>query len=93
MQTDADDAVSAKPADVPRSGASPAKADAKGPQGPGASRAKDGQAEQSAPARRPEPPVLPQVSRDEEDRGWGDRPSSDDRDDDWYQRERPPHHG
>ena len=35
-------------------------------------------------------PVLPEVSRDETDVGWGDEPSE--RDDDWYRRERPPHH-
>jgi hypothetical protein len=42
------------------------------------------------PADRDEP-VLPDVSRDELDVGWGDEPSE--RDDDWYRRERPPHHG
>ncbi len=31
------------------------------------------------------------VSRDETDVGWGDAPGE--RDDDWYRRERPPHHG
>jgi hypothetical protein len=36
-------------------------------------------------------PVLPSVTRDEQDVGWGDEPSE--RDDDWYRRERPPHHG
>jgi hypothetical protein len=35
--------------------------------------------------------VLPQRSSDEEDVGWGDRPSE--YDDDWYLAERPPHHG
>jgi hypothetical protein len=35
-------------------------------------------------------PVLPDVSRDETDLGWGDEPRE--RDDDWYRRERPPHH-
>jgi hypothetical protein len=40
------------------------------------------------PAR--EEPVLPDVTRDERDVGWGDEPSE--RDDDWYRRERPPHH-
>jgi len=46
------------------------------------------------PAKGAEPaedPVLPQVSRDELDVGWGDEPGE--RDDDWYRRERPPHHG
>lgn len=45
------------------------------------------------PAKRPgqpEDPVLPQISRDELDVGWGDEPGE--RDDDWYRRERPPHH-
>jgi hypothetical protein len=35
-------------------------------------------------------PVLPGRSRDEVDVGWGDGPG--DRDDEWYRRERPPHH-
>jgi hypothetical protein len=37
-----------------------------------------------------EEPVLPTVSRDEVDVGWGDEPAQ--RDDEWYRRERPPHH-
>lgn len=37
-----------------------------------------------------EEPLLPDVTRDERDRGWGD--DSSERDLDWYQRERPPHH-
>jgi hypothetical protein len=41
-------------------------------------------------ARKSEDPVLPEVSRDETDVGWGDEPRE--RDDDWYRRERPPHH-
>jgi len=48
----------------------------------------------SEPAARPaqrEEPVLPDVSSDELDVGWGDEPSE--RDDEWYRRERPPHHG
>lgn len=36
-------------------------------------------------------PVLPRVTRDEAAGGWGERPD-DDRSDDWYLRERPPHH-
>jgi hypothetical protein len=47
-----------------------------------------------APTPRPperDEPLLPDVSRDELDVGWGDEPSE--RDDDWYRRERPPHHG
>jgi len=39
------------------------------------------------PAHEPE---ARQVSRDETDEGWGDRPTG--RDDEWYRRERPPHH-
>ena len=41
-------------------------------------------------ATDPEDPVLPTVSRDERDVGWGDGPGE--RDDEWYRRERPPHH-
>jgi hypothetical protein len=43
----------------------------------------------------PEPddePVLPQTTDDERELGWGDEPGSGRRDDEWYQRERPPHH-
>jgi len=36
-------------------------------------------------------PVLPSVTRDESEVGWGDEPGQ--RDDEWYLRERPPHHG
>ncbi len=50
-------------------------------------------------ARRPGPtddePVLPSVTRDELDEGWGDERGRDgggERDEDWYRRERPPHH-
>ncbi len=35
-------------------------------------------------------PVLPGVSSDERDVGWGDEAAG--RDEDWYRRERPPHH-
>ena len=41
-------------------------------------------------ADRDDEPVLPQASRDERDEGWGDGPAQ--RDDAWYERERPPHH-
>jgi hypothetical protein len=55
----------------------------------------DSEAVPPAPDRRtlaePDDPVLPDVSSDELDVGWGDEPSE--RDDDWYRRERPPHHG
>jgi hypothetical protein len=43
----------------------------------------------SAP-RRDDEPVLPDTTRDERDEGWGDEPGG--RDDEWYRRERPPHH-
>ena len=33
------------------------------------------------------------VSADDRDVGWGERLPSSDRDDEWYLRERPPHHG
>jgi hypothetical protein len=47
------------------------------------------QAPSSRPAE-PDDPVLPDVTRDEQDIGWGDEPAG--RDDEWYRRERPPHH-
>jgi hypothetical protein len=37
-------------------------------------------------------PVLPKTTRDERDGGWGDDPAEGRRDEDWYRRERPPHH-
>jgi len=37
-------------------------------------------------------PVLPDVSSDECDEGWGERPRDGRRDEQWYRRERPPHH-
>jgi hypothetical protein len=37
-----------------------------------------------------EPPVLPDITTDERRVGWGDE--DDERDADWYRRERPPHH-
>ena len=38
-------------------------------------------------------PVLPKVSTDERDDGWGDGgPGERGRDDQWYRDERPPHH-
>jgi hypothetical protein len=42
--------------------------------------------------RRPhdDEPVLPDVTRDERELGWGDEPGE--RDAEWYRRERPPHH-
>ncbi len=50
-------------------------------------------AAEQPPATQPvdrERPVLPDVSRDETDVGWGDEPGQ--RDAEWYHRERPPHH-
>ena len=47
----------------------------------------------STPARADkvdDEPVLPDTTSDERDVGWGDEPGE--RDDDWYRRERPPHH-
>jgi hypothetical protein len=35
--------------------------------------------------------VLPSVTSDEQELGWGDEPSG--YSDDWYRNERPPHHG
>jgi hypothetical protein len=32
-------------------------------------------------------------SADDGDVGWGEIPAESGRDDDWYRRERPPHHG
>jgi hypothetical protein len=44
------------------------------------------------PARRrsDDEPVLPETTRDEREVGWGDEPGE--RDEQWYRRERPPHH-
>lgn len=44
------------------------------------------------PSRRDDEPVLPEVTGDERDVGWGDDPEAAPRDADWYRRERPPHH-
>jgi hypothetical protein len=35
-------------------------------------------------------PVLPTITRDEREIGWGDEPAE--RDLEWYRNERPPHH-
>jgi hypothetical protein len=45
-----------------------------------------------APAEPDEPPVLPEVSGDERDIGWSEDPGGGRRDEEWYRRERPPHH-
>jgi hypothetical protein len=42
---------------------------------------------------RDDEPVLPDVTEDERDRGWGEDRESGRRDEEWYRRERPPHHG
>ena len=38
-----------------------------------------------------EAPVIPDRSSDDRDEGWGGRGDGGDRDDEWYERERPPH--
>jgi hypothetical protein len=43
--------------------------------------------ERAAPA---EPSVLEAPAAEDHDEAWGDRSGA--RDDDWYERERPPHH-
>jgi hypothetical protein len=47
-------------------------------------------------ARPPKPdddgPVLPTTSPEDRDEAWGDEPRASERDAEWYQRERPPHH-
>jgi hypothetical protein len=45
------------------------------------------------PSKQPLTRRYPDVSDDDRDLGWGERPASSGRDDDWYLRERPPHHG
>ena len=41
------------------------------------------------PVAPDEPPVIPDRSSDDRDEGWGG--DGGERDDDWYERERPPH--
>jgi hypothetical protein len=36
--------------------------------------------------------VLPDLTDDERDVGWGDEPESEGRDERWYREQRPPHH-
>ncbi|MDT4939843.1 MAG: hypothetical protein QOG80_3514 [Pseudonocardiales bacterium] len=43
------------------------------------------------PPPRDAEPTLPEQTSDDRDVGWGDEPAE--RDDEWYRRERPPHHG
>ena len=40
--------------------------------------------------RRDEKPVLPATPERDRDEAWGDEPSR--REEEWYRRERPPHH-
>jgi hypothetical protein len=51
-----------------------------------------GKSERRDPRRRDDEPVLPEVTGDERDVGWGDERDPDRRDEQWYRRERPPHH-
>jgi hypothetical protein len=44
------------------------------------------------PATPAERSVLDERAAEDRDEAWGDRSGSGGRDDDWYQRERPPHH-
>jgi hypothetical protein len=51
----------------------------------------------SSSEARPTPPPddgtgPPEVTRGQRTAGWGDHPD-DERDDEWYRQERPPHHG
>jgi hypothetical protein len=47
----------------------------------------------TAPVRRTRRYRDDDVSEDDRDLGWGDRPGGSERGDGWYLRERPPHHG
>ena len=57
------------------------------PSGPPSRRGDD-----SPSRRRDDLPVLPDITEDERDVGWGDDRDGGRRDRDWYERERPPHH-
>jgi len=43
------------------------------------------------PAEPDDEPVLPEQTRDDTDRAWGERPAEEREDDDRFLRERPPH--
>lgn len=62
--------------------------------GPATSKApgsRDSNSAASRAARRPDrEPVLPSRAAEDQDVGWGELPRDED---DWYERERPPHHG
>jgi hypothetical protein len=51
-----------------------------------------GPAEASDETATADEPVLPDVSADDRDEGWGEDPHAGRRDEQWYRRERPPHH-
>jgi hypothetical protein len=42
---------------------------------------------------QPEPSVFDEPAAEDRDIGWGDHDREDGRSDEWYRRERPPHHG
>ena len=44
------------------------------------------------PSSSSDAPVLPDITTDERSVGWGDDPEEQERDGEWYRRERPPHH-
>jgi hypothetical protein len=44
------------------------------------------------PSSSSDAPVLPDMTADERSVGWGDDPEEQERDGEWYRRERPPHH-
>jgi hypothetical protein len=62
----------------------------------GAAKSADAASSRPSPDDADETPVLPRISSDEQDVGWGEVPDGRDggeRDEEWYRRERPPHHG
>jgi hypothetical protein len=79
-------------AGTPTSASSPAPARETEPPTAAATEPLQAEAARTAPApARPEPVVLPDITTDEHDIGWGDLPEPGD--DDRYLREVPPHHG
>jgi hypothetical protein len=57
-----------------------------------ADRPADGERGSRTPSTPPDgsDPVLPDRAAEDRDEAWGDAPAG--REDDWYRRERPPHH-
>jgi hypothetical protein len=53
---------------------------------------RDGAATSRVRASADDEPVLPVLSSDDGDRGWGEDADDGRRSADWYRRERPPHH-